>query len=541
MDSTIMDYPLTLRHILERAGRLFPTADVVSRMADKSLDKKIYSDLHTRSCRLASALQRAGLKKGDRVATMMWNHYAHLEVYFGAPCAGGVYHTLNFRLHPNDMTYIVNHANDRFIIVDDVLLPLFEKFRDAIKPERVFVVSLTGAPVPDGYEDYEAFLATGTDDFAYPNLDERQACGMCYTSGTTGRPKGVAYSHRALVLHTLGLLATDMCALSENDTIMAVVPMFHANAWGLPFATVMAGARCVMPGPHLDALSLLDLAQTEQVTLAAGVPTIWIGILAELDRNPDGWRLSPALRTVVGGSAASEGMIRGFDRHGIRTIHAWGMTEMTPLGAVSNLRRTQADLDEDTQYQVRAKQGPPASLVEMRVVNDEGIAPWDGETMGELQVRGPWVASSYYNPDEPSDKWTEDGWFGTGDVATIDADGFMKIMDRTKDLIKSGGEWISSVDLENALMGHPAVKEAAVIAVPHPKWDERPLAAVVLADGAVATASELNDYLAASFAKWWLPNDYVFIDEIPRTSTGKFLKSALRERFEDWTWSDAGD
>ncbi|MBX6396283.1 MAG: long-chain fatty acid--CoA ligase, partial [Alicyclobacillaceae bacterium] len=467
------------------------------------------------------------------VGTLMWNHYAHLEAYFGIPAAGGVLHTLNLRLHPDDIAYIMNHAEDRYLIVDDVLLPLFDQVKDRVSPERVFVVSLTGQKIPDGYEDYEDLLRTATGDFRYPDLDENEAAGMCYTSGTTGKPKGVVYSHRALVLHSLASALADTMAVSNRDTVMPVVPMFHANAWGIPFTATMVGAKQVFPGPHLDPVSLLELFEAERVTFAAGVPTIWLGIAQQLEKEPSRWKLEP-MRMVVGGSAAPEGMIRAFDRFGHRVVHAWGMTETTPMATVSHVKSTLDHLSEDEKYAIRAKQGLPVPFIEARIVHDEGEAPWDGKTMGELQVRGPWIAGSYYNRPESADSFTEDGWFRTGDVATIDAEGYMKITDRTKDLIKSGGEWISSVDLENALMGHPAVAEAAVFAVPHPKWQERPLAAVVLKAGASVTPEELRAYLEPKFAKWWLPDGFVFLEEIPRTSAGKFLKSKLREAYKDW-------
>jgi len=532
MQGLMMNYPLTLPHLLERAGRLFPKVEIVSRMPDKSLYREMYGDFYRRSRALAEMLQQAGLQRGDRVATLMWNHYAHLEAYFGIPCAGGVLHTLNLRLAPQDISFIVNHAQDRFLIVDDVLLPLLMRFKDEVKFEKIFVVPLTGKPVPEGYVNYETFLSEATGKFTYPDLDENEALGMCYTSGTTGRPKGVLYSHRAVVLHSLGSALGDMLDLHQRDVVLPVVPMFHVNAWGLPFTTVMAGAKQVFPGPHLDPQSLLELFEGESVTVTAGVPTIWFGILQALEKNPNGWKLTPGMRMVVGGSAAPEAMIRGFDKHNLKVAHAWGMTETTPLGTVANIKGYLDILSPNEQYEIRAKQGLQAPYVEIRGMNEAGEIPWDGKTMGELQVRGPWIASAYYNPVEPVSSWTEDGWFRTGDVVTIDSEGYMKITDRTKDLIKSGGEWISSLDLENALMAHPSVAEAAVIAMPHPKWQERPLAVVVLKAEASATPGELLDFLRPKFAKFWIPNDVVFIDAIPKTSTGKFLKSTLREQFK---------
>ncbi|AEB10803.1 long-chain fatty acid--CoA ligase [Marinithermus hydrothermalis] len=539
MNGNMMRFPLTLTHILERAGQLFGKVEIVSRLPDKSLHRYTYQDFYRRARALAKALQQAGLQKGDRVGTLMWNHYAHLEAYFGVPVAGGVLHTLNLRLHPKDLAYIINHAEDRFLIVDDILLPLLNAVKDQIRVERVIVVPLTGQPVPEGTLDYEAFLESGQGPFTYPELDEEEALGLCYTSGTTGRPKGVLYSHRAIVLHSLASALPDALGLSQQDTLLPVVPMFHVNAWGLPFTATLVGAKQVFPGPHLDPESLLELYEKEQVTVTAGVPTIWLGILQALEKHPGRWNLTPGMRMIVGGSAAPEGMIRTFDRFNLRVIHAWGMTELSPLGTVSQLKSYLKDLPEDAQYAYRAKQGLPAPLVEVRVVNDAGEAPWDGRTMGELQVRGPWVAAGYYNRPDAADSWSEDGWFRTGDVATIDPEGYVKITDRTKDLVKSGGEWISSVDLENALMAHSAVAEAAVIAVPHPKWGERPLAVVVLKEGQHATPEALREFLAPQFAKWWLPDAFVFVDEIPRTSTGKFLKAALRERFKDWRWEEA--
>lgn len=533
MRSTMMKFPLTLDHLLERGGRLFPDSEIVSRLPDRSLHRHRYSDFHRRACALGSALRRLGLKRGEPVATLMWNHYAHLEAYFGVPCAGGVLHTVNLRLHPDDIAYIAQHAGDRLLIVDDVLLPLLEKFRARAGFEKVIVVPLTGAPVPADCEDYEKLIARARP-LRVPPLKEEDPAGMCYTSGTTGRPKGVVYSHRALVLHSFAVALPDVMALANADAVCPVVPMFHVNAWGIPFAAVMVGAKLVFPGPHLDAASLLDLYQSEQVTLTAGVPTIWMGILQALEADPDRWRLVPGMRMVVGGAAAPESMIRAFDRFGLRVLHGWGMTETTPVGTVNYLKREIRDAEENERYALRAKQGVSLPFVDVRAMTEHGPAPWDGQTMGELQVRGPWVASGYHGSEGEEGKWTADGWFCTGDVVTIDARGYVKIADRIKDLVRSGGEWISSVDLENALVGHPKVSEAAVIALPHPKWGERPLAVVVLRAGQAATASELRDYLAPRFASYWLPDDVVFVAEIPRSSTGKMMKAALREQFRDW-------
>ncbi len=535
MYGTMMNTPLTLPHILEHAGRLFGKVEIVSRMPDRSLHTYTYADFYRRTRLLAEALQKAGLQRGDRVGTLAWNHYAHLEAYFGIPCAGGVLHTLNLRLSPVDLAYIINHAGDRFVIVDDVLLPLFERVKDQINVEKVIVIPLSRQPIPDGYENYEHFLSTASGKFEYPDLDENEAMSMCYTSGTTGKPKGVVYSHRAMLIHTLAECLPGSVGLNPTDTVLPVVPMFHVNAWGLPFAMTLIGTKQVYPGPFLDPVSLLDLFEHEQVTCTAGVPTIWFGILQQLEKNPNGWKLTPGMRMVVGGAAAPESMIRAFDQHNLRVIHAWGMTEMTPLGTVSTVKSTLRDLPEDEQYAYRATQGLPSPFVDIRAVNEQGIAPWDGKTMGELQVRGPWVAASYYNPSDPINSWTEDGWFRTGDVVTIDPEGYVKITDRIKDLIKSGGEWISSVDVENAIMAHPAVAEAAVIGVPHPRWQERPVAVVVLKEGQETTPADIRDFLRPKFASYQIPDDVIFVASLPKTSTGKFLKSALREEYADHT------
>jgi fatty-acyl-CoA synthase len=542
MRGTMMDFPLTLPAILERSGKLFHRVEIVSRRPDRSIVRTTYGDFYLRARRLADGMTKLGLRPGDRVASMMWNHSGHLEAFFGVPCAGGILHTLNLRLHPHELAAIVNHADDRFLVIDDVLLPTLEKFRGSVSFERVIVVPYCGGSIPDGFLNYEELLAGASDDFRYPAIDENDGAAMCFTSGTTGNSKGVVYSHRALVLHTFAEMCVDSFAIGHHDTVLPVAPMFHANAWGLPYSCAMAGARLILPGPNVDPESVLDLIAQEHVTIACGVPTVWLGVLAALEKNPDRWKFAWPVRIVIGGSAPPERLMRALDKHNLHILHLWGMTETTPLATVGRLKRHMSEWTTDQQYEVRTKQGWPSPFIELRVMRTEGIedksveAPRDGNTPGELEVRGPWVAASYYKSPDQAHRWTEDGWFKTGDIATMDDEGFIKIVDRAKDLVKSGGEWISSVDIENMLMGHPAVKEAAVVGVPHPKWQERPLAAVVLKDGAQATAEELRAFLAKSFAKWQLPDAFVFLDALPRTSVGKFKKIALREQFANWNW-----
>jgi fatty-acyl-CoA synthase len=542
MRGTMMDFPLTLPTLLERAGKLFARVEVVSRRPDRSTARTSYGDFYRRTRLLASALAKLGLQPGDRVASMMWNHSGHLEAFFGVPCAGGILHTLNLRLHPPEIAGIAKHAGDRFLLIDDVLLPVYEKFRQDAPFERVIVVPYGCGDVPGGLLNYETLLGEADADFRYPELDENDGAAMCFTSGTTGFSKGVIYSHRALVLHSFASAMADSFAVSQHDTVLPVAPMFHANAWGLPYTCVMTGAKLILPGPCVDAESVLDLIEQERVTIACGVPTVWLGVLYALEKNPGRWKFSAPVRIVCGGTAPPVRLMRALDKHNLHVMHLWGMTETTPIATVGRLKAHMRDWSEDDQYEVRSKQGWPTPFVELRVMCPDGPegketeAPRDGETPGELEVRGPWVAGSYYNAPDQGHRWTADGWFRTGDVATMDDEGFIKIVDRAKDLVKSGGEWISSVDLENTLMGHPAVKEAAVIGVPHPKWQERPLAAVVLKEGARATPEELREFLAKSFAKWQIPDAFVFLAEIPRTSVGKFKKTALREQFADWKW-----
>ncbi|HEX7102832.1 MAG TPA: long-chain fatty acid--CoA ligase [Nitrolancea sp.] len=533
MDGLMMDFQLTLPAILRRADTYFGPKEIVSREPDRSLHRYTYREMAERAKRLAVALQGLGIQSGDRVGTLAWNHHQHLEAYFGVPLSGGVLHTLNLRLHPTDLAYIINHADDQVILVDDVLWPLFEAVRGAIQSKHVIVFSHPGVPSlkREGTLDYEELLASADiGEFAYPEFVEERAAALCYTSGTTGRPKGVLYSHRAVVLHSFATALTSPASIGELDTVMPVVPMFHVNAWGMPFTSTMMGAKQVFPGPYLDGASLLELLDHEKVTLSCGVPTLWLGVLQLLDNEPGKYDVSRLKALLSGGQAAPESMVRGFlERHGVHVYQGWGMTETTPVAAVCYSPDEHGELTEDEKYAFLVKHGRPLPFVEMRVRNGESIAPWDGATMGELEVRGPWVAASYYHMPEAGNQFTDDGWFRTGDIATIDELGYMEIRDRLKDVIKSGGEWISSLALENALMGHPAVAEAAVIAVPDPHWLERPVAVVVLREGQTTTDEELRAFLAPNFAKWWLPDAFEFRDAIPRTSTGKFQKSVLRD------------
>ena len=532
-----MKSQLTLTHLLERAAKLFPKVKIVSRRPDNWTHHCTYGDFYQRARALATVLQDSGIVPRDRVATLMWNHHVHLEAYFGIPAVGGVLHTLNLRLHPDELAYIINHAEDRFLIVDDVLLPLFQKIKEQVKFERVIVVPFSGKPLPHEYEDYEQLLQESSGAPEYAVLGEEDPAAMCYTSGTTGRPKGVVYSHRALALHSYSVSLPDNFSISRHDTILPVMSMFHANAWGLPFAGIMNGSKLVLPGPNLQPELILDLLSEEQVTLTGAVPTVWLSVLDALKKQPDRWPLTNGLRIVVAGSACPEALFSGFDKFGVRVIQPWGMTETTPIATVCTLKPHMNSWSEDEKHKLRAKQGIPSPFIEVRTVDDNGEIPWDGETPGELEVRGPFVAESYYKLPDENEQWTEDGWLRTGDVATIDTEGYVKITDRSKDLIKSGGEWISSIDMENALVAHEAVAEAAVIAVPHPKWQERPLAIVVLKKEAQASKDELRSFLVRRFEKWQLADDFVFVVGLPHSSTGKLLKSELRRTYEDWNWT----
>jgi len=534
MDGLMMEYPLTITAMLRRTESMFGHKEIVSRRPDRTLARSNYALALGRARRLASALQQLGVHRGDRVATLCWNHVSHLEAYFGVPCSGAILHTLNIRLHADELSYIASHAGDAAILVDQSLLPLAQQLATTVAFQHVIVVRDNAhAPLPEGAIDYEELLATGDPSYEYPELAESEAAMMCYTSGTTGRPKGVLYSHRSVCLHTLGTLISDVTGITERDTVLAVVPMFHANAWGLPFTAAVSGARQVMPGPHLDAASLVELFERERVTMAAGVPTIWLGILHYLDANPTRHDLTPLRRMLVGGAAVPEPLIRAFqDRHGLYIQQGWGMTETSPVGSVSKVTSDLENAPSDAQFAYRAKAGLPLPFVEIRARRDDGEpAAWDGVTMGELEVRGPWVARAYYNSPESADRFTDDGWFKTGDIVSIDARGCITIQDRSKDLVKSGGEWISSVALEGALLSHPDVGEAVVIAVPHEKWDERPVAVIVPRADRPPTLESVRAHLAPHFAKWWLPDDVILVDSIPRSGTGKYLKNVLRDRF----------
>lgn len=526
----IMDYPLTLAPVLERAARLFGPREIASRLADGSMHRYTFCEMHSRVHRLAHVLRDLGLSPGDRVGTLCWNSFRHLELYFAVPCSGMVLHTLNLRLSPEQLSYVINHAGDRVIFADRSLLPLLEAIRDQIGGvERIVVLPDTG----DG--DYEELLSAAPDSrVAWPDLDEHTAAACCYTSGTTGNPKGVLYTHRALVLHCYGLCLADTFAFSRRDTIAILVPMFHVNGWGMPWAGVMAGAKLVFSGRQLQPSDVAWLIERERVTFASGVPTIWMGLYAYLDSHPH--NTSSLKHIFCAGSALPKQFVEGFAKeYGIPVKLAWGMTETAPIATVMAVGEEVDALPDEPKFDLLARHGMPLPGIDVRIVDDDGRElPWDGATMGELQVRGLWVISGYWQVDSSAS--FAGGWFRTGDVATIDEHGFIQITDRTKDLVKSGGEWISTVDLENAIMGHPKVAEAAVIAVFHPKWHERPLACVVPRDEhrGTLTKQEILDYLAPRIMKWWMPDDVVFIESVPKTSVGKFNKRALRERFKDY-------
>ena len=539
MQGLMMQWPLVLTHFLDRARRLHHRRPIASRHAG-GVFRYSFGEWAARVDRLAGALTALGIRRGDRVATFGWNSHRHYEAYFAIPCMGAVLHTMNVRLFPEQLAWVLNHAGDRAILVDASLLPLFEKIRSELTTiEHVIVMGDGAAPAGSSWLDYESLLAQAPARFEWPALEEEEAAALCYTSGTTGHPKGVLYSHRALVLHTLAISLTDAFQIRERDVLLSIVPMFHANAWGLPFAAAMLGCAIVLPGPYLQPKDLADLIESEGVTFIGGVPTI-VGALYQYLRQ-EGLRPRTLRQIIVGGSALPRVLLEGLERElGIEVVHAWGMTELAPAGSVARLRAEMEAWPPEEQSRIKLMQGSPFPLVELRVVLESGEeAPWDGETAGELQARGPWVVREYYKDPESSDRFDK-GWFRTGDVATIDELGFVRLVDRTKDMVKSGGEWISSVDLENAIMGHPEVAEAAVVAIAHPRWTERPLACVVPKPGREAeiTRDSVRAYLKGRVADWWLPDDVVVLDTVPKTSVGKFDKKVLRERFKNYPWPE---
>ncbi len=536
MRGLMMDYPLTLTHFLARAQRLFSGKEIISRNPG-GLHRYSYAEAYERISRLANALCDLGIKPGDRVATFAWNTYRHFELYFAVPCSGAVLHTLNIRLFPEQIEFIVNHAEDAVIFVDDSLIAALEPLAPKFKSVRAYVAMGDG-PLPTTSLKpllrYEDLLAAAGPEYAFPKLDENSAAVMCYTSGTTGNPKGVVYSHRALFLQSLSQAAADSFGLCEADVVFPVVPMFHANAWGLPYSSTMVGATQVYPGVQPTPADIGRLVQELRVTVTGGVPTVLIGLLAAMEQEK--FDLSSLRCVPCGGSAVPESLLERYDRLGVTVVQAWGMTETAPLATVSQPRSSMRDWTAAQRRAARAKQGPAVTGIELRIVDEAGKElPWDGKSVGQLQVRGPWVVGEYYK-DERSPASFQDGWFRTGDICTVDANGFIQITDRLKDVIKSGGEWISSVELENEIMAHPKVLEAGVVGLAHPRWQERPLACVVVKPGQQMTKEEVMDHLQARVAKWWLPGDVVFIDALPKTSVGKIAKRDLRERFKDYDW-----
>ncbi len=529
----MMNQPLLISSLLTHAERHHGDQQVVSRRVEGDIHRCTYRELAARSRRMAKALAALGLQAGERVGTIAWNGYRHLELYYAVSGSGAVLHTLNPRLHADQLVWIADHAQDQVLCFDKTFLPLVEAVASRLTSVRHFILMADRSHMPEsskipGLRCYEDLINAQDDRFDWPALDENSASSLCYTSGTTGNPKGVLYSHRSTVLHTFASALPDALNLSARDSILPVVPMFHVNAWGLPYSACMVGAKLVFPGPGLDGKSLHELFESEGVTVSAGVPTVWQGLLVHVQSQ--GLKFSTMRRTIIGGSACPPTMMNAFeDQYGVQVIHAWGMTELSPIGTVGILKGHQLALDVQQQRAIKAKQGRSVFGIDMKIVGEDGQAlPWDGKTSGELMVRGHWVVQQYLHGEASP---LIDGWFPTGDVATIDADGFMNITDRSKDVIKSGGEWIGSIDLENIAMAHPAVAMAACIAARHPKWDERPLLVVVRKPGQEVTREELLAFYEGKIAKWWTPDDVLFVSEIPLGATGKVQKNRLREQF----------
>ncbi|MDN3922939.1 3-(methylthio)propionyl-CoA ligase [Roseateles violae] len=536
MNGLMMQRSLLVSSLLVHAERHHGEQQIVSRRVEGDIHRYSFRAMAARARRVANMLGAMGLSEGARVGTLAWNGYRHLELYYGVSGAGHVLHTLNPRLHPDQMAWIADHAEDEVLFFDLSFLPLIEAIAPKVKTIKRFVALTDRAHMPaaskiDGLLCYEELLEAASDQYDWPEFDENRASSLCYTSGTTGNPKGVLYSHRSTLLHTYAVALPDSLNCSGRDTILPVVPMFHVNAWGLPYAACMVGAKLVLPGPGLDGKSLHELFETEGVTVSAGVPTVWQGLLSHVDAN--NLKFSTMRRTIIGGSACPPAMMRAFqEKYAVEVLHAWGMTEISPLGTSCVLKRHQLELPEAERYAIQAKQGRAVFGVDMKIVGEQGEElPWDGKTSGELLVRGPWIVSQYLRGD--GGEVLVDGWFPTGDVCTIDAEGFMHITDRAKDVIKSGGEWIGSIDLENIAMAHPGVAMAACIAAKHPKWDERPLLVVVKKPGAELTRESLLTFYEGKIAKWWTPDDVVFVEAIPLGATGKMLKHRLREQFRD--------
>jgi len=533
----MQDRPLLISSLIEFAALNHSDGEIVSRTVEGPIHRYTYKDCAARSRQLAKSLTKMGVDPGDRIATLAWNGYRHVEIYYGISGMGAVCHTINPRLFPEQIVYIINHAEDRYIFLDLTFVPLLEKLIDQIQQVKGFVIMTDESNMPEttlpNVFCYENLLATADDDYQWPVFDERTASSLCYTSGTTGNPKGVLFSNRSTVLHSYAACTPDALGLSTMETILPVVPMFHVNAWGIPYAAAMSGAKMVMPGARMDGEALFELMEREQVTLSAGVPTIWMMLLAYMKENNK--KLSSMQRTVIGGAAAPKAMIETFEKeYNVNVVHAWGMTEMSPLGTACNLKKKHLGLSLDDKIELSLKQGRAIYGVDMKIVGDAGKdLPWDGQAFGNLLVRGPWITSGYFK-SEGGGVVDADDWFDTGDVATIDADGYMQITDRSKDVIKSGGEWISSIDVENEAVGCPGIAEAAVIAVSHPKWDERPLLIAVKEPEATVTKEDVITHLAGSLAKWQLPDDVIFVDELPHTATGKLLKTTLRGEYKDY-------
>ncbi len=539
MQGLMMESSLTVSSILKHAELYHCEGEIISRTVEGDIHRYTYPDAAKRARKLANVLKRLCVRPEDRVATLAWNTHRHYELYYAVSGSGAILHTINPRLFADQVAFIMNHAENRLVFVDLNLLHVLEAVYPQLDMLSQVVIMTDREHMPESVLSsvvtvlcYEDLVAAESDEYEWPELDEHSAASLCYTSGTTGHPKGVLYSHRSTVLHAWASISGDALNVNNRTSLLPVVPMFHVNAWGVPYSATMAGAKLVLPGAGLDGASLYELIEQEQVDLLLGVPTVWLGLLQYCEKEQK--TLTPVKDVVIGGSAAPLSMIKMFqEAHDVFVIHAWGMTELSPLGTVNGKSRYLLSLPKEERYALQTKQGRPVFGIHVRIVGPNGESlPHDGEAFGRLMVKGPWVASSYYKQDTDESSW-QDGWFDTGDVATIDAQGYMNIVDRAKDVIKSGGEWISSIDLENAAVAHPAIAECAVVGVPHPKWDERPLMLVVLVNGQSVTSQEIIDFLAEDVAKFWLPDEVLFVDELPHTATGKLLKMDLRERFKN--------